>query len=103
MRVFAMMAAGFVLFHLMPAAAASSPEAWEKLGQKTDTACLCASNLNEAKVVWKDLYFSQHTAALIVGRYPQPHMKNQQGAVMCLYNKTTGKAEVTEFDNNLLK
>ncbi|MNF06269.1 hypothetical protein D3C80_2061870 [compost metagenome] len=38
------------------------------------------------------------TALLLEGRYPQPHMKNQRGRELCLYERKSHKAHIAEAD-----
>ena len=40
-----------------------------------------------------------YTAILLQGQYPQKHMKGQQGSELCLYNKQSKTAYVTEWDS----
>jgi hypothetical protein len=40
-----------------------------------------------------------YTAVLLQGQYPQKHMKGQQGTELCLYNKKSKTAFVTEWDS----
>ena len=40
-----------------------------------------------------------YSALLLQGQYPQKHMKGQQGTELCLYNKKTKTAHVTEWDS----
>jgi len=37
-----------------------------------------------------------YSALLIQGKYPQAHMKNKTGQKLCLWNKATKKAYLTE-------
>lgn len=95
-------ALSFLIFATSSANAAS-PDAWQQLADKMRKACLAKSELKSAKLTWSDLYFENHAVALIDGRWPQKHMNNQRAAMLCLYDKKTGKAEVQEFDVRLLK
>jgi hypothetical protein len=38
-----------------------------------------------------------YDALVVSGTYPQPHMKNQPGKMLCLFNKKTRKASVSEM------
>ena len=38
------------------------------------------------------------TALLVSGRYPQPHMKNRPGQVLCLFDRKNREAFVTDAD-----
>lgn len=39
-----------------------------------------------------------YTALLLQGRYPQKHMKNGLGRELCLFERKSGTAHVTEAD-----
>ena len=39
-----------------------------------------------------------YTALLLQGRYPQKHMKNRLGRELCLFERKSGTAHVTEAD-----
>ena len=39
-----------------------------------------------------------YTALLLQGRYPQKHMKNLLGRELCLFERKSGTAHVTEAD-----
>lgn len=82
---------------------ASSDAAWAELAAKMTKACLKASDLDAAKVTWSTLDFETKTAALVTGKWKPKHMKGQKAAMLCLYDKKTGRAEVQEFDRTLLK
>ncbi|MDY0884523.1 hypothetical protein ACFPL7_04115 [Dongia soli] len=88
---------------ILISANASSTDAWQQLADKMRKACLAKAELKSAKLTWSDLYFENQAVALIDGRWPQKHMNNQRGAMLCLYDKKTGKVEVQEFDVRLLK
>jgi hypothetical protein len=38
------------------------------------------------------------TALLVSGRYPQPHLKNRAGRVLCLFDRKKREAFVTDAD-----
>lgn len=82
---------------------ASSDEAWAELAAKMTKACMLASDLDAAAVTWSTLDFESKTAALVTGRWKAKHMKGQKTAMLCLYDKRSGRAEVQEFDRKLLK
>lgn len=92
-----------LLVFATPSANAASPDAWQQLADKMRKACLAKAALKSAKLTWSDLYFENQAVALIDGRWPQKHMNNQRAAMLCLYDKKTGKVEVQEFDVRLLK
>lgn len=80
---------------------ASSEQAWYKHNQEIKTACIIASQFKNAKPVSNLMLFDDrvgYSALLIQGQYPQAHMKNKTGQELCLWNKTTKKAYLTEAD-----
>lgn len=83
-------------------ASASTPEAWSALDKAMIDSCLKASQLKNAKPAGASAMFDDsvgYSALLLKGRYPQPHMKNQAGTELCLYQRQSKKATVTEWDN----
>ncbi|WP_223437244.1 MULTISPECIES: hypothetical protein [unclassified Pseudomonas] len=81
---------------------ASSPDAWAAFDKATLASCIKASGLTDASPVGKAAQFDDrvdYTAVLLQGRYPQKHMKGQQGTELCLYNKKSKTAYVTEWDS----
>lgn len=83
-------------------ASASTPEAWSALDKAMIDSCLKASQLKNAKPAGASAMFDDsvgYSALLLKGRYPQPHMKNQVGTELCLYQRQSKKATVTEWDN----
>ncbi|ESK54050.1 hypothetical protein [Acinetobacter tjernbergiae] len=78
---------------------ASSEQAWNKHDQEIKTACIKASQLKNAKPISNVMLFDDrvgYSSLLIQGKYPQAHMKNKMGQELCLWNKTSKKAYVTE-------
>ncbi|USA54426.1 hypothetical protein NDN13_04320 [Acinetobacter sp. C32I] len=78
---------------------ASSEQAWNKHDQEIKAACIKASQLKNAKTVSNVMLFDDrvgYSALLIEGKYPQAHMKNKIGQELCLWNKTSKKAYLTE-------
>jgi len=78
---------------------ASSEQAWKKHDQAIKSACIKASQLKNAKVASNVMLFDDrvgYSAVLIQGQYPQAHMKNKTGQELCLWNKTSKKAYLTE-------
>lgn len=74
---------------------ASSPDAWQELWKKSEAACIKASGLKQGKSnVLVD--FEGAVMRIVEGRYPQPHMNNLPGTMYCLYDKKTGKTEISE-------
>jgi len=81
---------------------ASSPDAWAAYDKTVLASCTKASGLKAAKPVGSPAQFDDrvgYTAVLLQGQYPQKHMKGQQGTELCLYNKKSKTAFVTEWDS----
>ncbi|WP_207847879.1 MULTISPECIES: hypothetical protein [unclassified Pseudomonas] len=81
---------------------ASSPDAWAAYDKTVLASCTKASGLKGAKPVGTPAQFDDrvgYTAVLLQGQYPQKHMKGQQGTELCLYNKKSKTAFVTEWDS----
>jgi hypothetical protein len=81
---------------------ASSPDAWAAYDKTVLANCTKASGLKDAKPVGKAAQFDDrvgYTALLLQGQYPQKHMKGAQGTELCLYNKKSKTAYVTEWDS----
>ena len=84
------------------AAAASPPSAWSAHDRQVATSCSQASGLKNPRVAGEPLVFDDRTgmtALLVTGRYPQPHMKNRSGSVLCLFDRKNRKATVTPADS----
>jgi hypothetical protein len=80
---------------------ASSPDARAAYDKAVLASCTKASGLKAPKPVGTAAQFDDrvgYTALLLQGQYPQKHMKGQQGTELCLYNKATKTAYVTEWD-----
>ncbi|MGY2442099.1 hypothetical protein [Pseudomonas sp. SDO52101_S400] len=91
-----------VLCLIAPLAHASSPDAWAAYDKAVLASCTKASGLKDAKPVGNAAQFDDrvgYTALLLQGQYPQKHMKGQQGTELCLYNKKSKTAFVTEWDS----
>ncbi|MBA4273239.1 MAG: hypothetical protein C0438_09095 [Pseudomonas sp.] len=87
---------------LVSNAHASSPDAWAAYDKAVLASCTKASGLKNAKPVGNAAQFDDrvgYTAVLLQGQYPQKHMKGQQGTELCLYNKKSKTAFVTEWDS----
>lgn len=84
---------------LVSQANAASTEAWKALDKAVLDSCLKASQLKEVRAVGKTGFDDSvgYEALMLRGRYPQPHMKNQPGAELCLYNRQSEKATVSEW------
>ena len=82
-------------------AMASSPSSWSAHDKEVAESCSKASGLNNAVATGKPIVFDDRvgvTALLVTGRYPQPHMKNQPGRVLCLFDRKTREANTTPVD-----
>ena len=91
-----------VLCLIAPLAHASSPDAWAAYDKAVLASCTKASGLKNAKPVGNAAQFDDrvgYTALLLQGQYPQKHMKGQQGTELCLYNKKSKTAFVTDWDS----
>lgn len=81
---------------------ASTPSEWDEHTRMVTARCIKASNLKAVtSVVSRPIEFSDevgYTALLLLGLYPQPHMENQKGRELCLFNKKTQKAYINEID-----
>lgn len=78
---------------------ASSPDAWKQHYQEVTASCLKVSGLRNAKPVGKIIGFGDNVgydALLVRGNYPQPHMNNQVGQSLCLFNRRTRQAYTSE-------
>ena len=81
---------------------ASSPDAWATYEKAVLASCIKASGLKGSKPVGNTAQFDDrvgYTALLLQGQYPQKHMKGAQGTELCLYNKKSKTAYVTEWDS----
>ncbi|WP_411885517.1 hypothetical protein [Polaromonas sp. YR568] len=86
---------------LAGAAQASSPAAWSAHDKEVAAACVKASGLKDAKPAGQPMAYDDGvgmTALLVAGHYPQPHMKNRAGRVLCLFDRKKREAVVTEAD-----
>lgn len=98
------MIAGSLLF-VGCQARASSPDAWEQHYQEVKARCLKVSGLRNPQPVGDIITFPDkvgYDALLVRGRYPQPHMNNQVGQSLCLFNRRTREAYTSEA-NQLVK
>ncbi|QUG76243.1 hypothetical protein GKQ23_15090 [Erwinia sp. E602] len=90
-----------VMLLASPLVQASSEAAWKQSGQDMQQACIKASQLSKVKVVGKAIEYDDsvgYSALLLEGRYPQKHMNNQRGRELCLFQRSSGKAVVSEAD-----
>ena len=85
-------------------AAGSTPQAWSDYAQEVISACVAASALRSAQPAGERVDFDDrvgYSALLLAGHYPQPHMKHLPGRELCLFDKRTRTATVTEADGIL--
>lgn len=83
-------------------AMAASPDAWAQGLSDAKLACRKASDFKNAAVVGKPLLFSDtngKTAILVTGIWRPTHMKGARGTMLCLYDRASRTAEVTEAKN----
>jgi hypothetical protein len=82
-------------------AVASTPQAWSAYDAEVLKACAAASSLRNPHAAGQRVDFDDATgysALLLAGTYPQPHMKNQPGRELCLFDRRTRTAVITEAD-----
>lgn len=83
-------------------AQSATPDAWSEHQREVVAACILASNLRNPKVGGDFVDFDDrvgYTAVIIDGRYPQAHMKNKRGRVLCLFDKRNRTAFVSPADS----
>ena len=93
--------AALILAIATPAVAAS-PDASAQGLSDAKLACRKASDLKNAAVVGTPLVFSDtngKTAILVTGISRPDHMKGARGTMLCLYDRASRTAEVTEAKN----
>ncbi|MHA6310361.1 hypothetical protein ACX3P5_03800 [Pantoea sp. S-LA4] len=82
-------------------AQAASDEAWQQSRQVMTQACINASTLSKVRVLGEPIAYDDsvgYSALLLEGRYPQPQMKNKRGRELCLFQRSSGRASVSEAD-----
>ena len=82
---------------------ASSEEAWDALVKEASTACKMASELENPRIVWSNPAYERQAALLVAGKWPQTHMKGDQGYMLCLFDKQTSKVEIQEIEPDLFR
>lgn len=98
--VSAVLAGGILAAHLVRA---SSTETWDALVKEAGAACQIASELGNPRVLWSNPAYERQAALLITGKWPQTHMKGEQGYMLCLFDKQSAKLEIQEVDPALFK
>ncbi|RMQ44505.1 hypothetical protein ALQ04_01765 [Pseudomonas cichorii] len=81
---------------------AATPQAWQALDKAMLESCLKASQLKDSKPLGNSAQFDDrvgYSALLLQGRYPQKHMNNRKGTELCLFNRKSRQASVTEWDS----
>jgi hypothetical protein len=81
---------------------ASSPEAWAAHKAEVAAKCKQASGLKNPRLVGQLVEYDDSvgfTAALIVGVYPQPHMRQQPGRSLCLFDRRNRTAQAAPADS----
>ncbi len=94
----------FVFAAASPALAAT-PDAWAKLDMASEAACLKAANLGGATTGPPIRYSDRNgiDARVVVGTWPQPHMKGAKAKMLCLYNRKNKRVEVQELAEPMVK
>lgn len=86
---------------LLPGPAlASSPAAWAAGDAAAKRLCTARSGLDDASAT-APVHFSDRSGKsvlLVSGRYPQRALKGQSAAMLCLYDRRTGQAELADAD-----
>jgi hypothetical protein len=89
------------VFAVCSFAHAATPDAWAAHYKDVTSSCIKASGLRNARPAGDPVDFDDkvgYTAIIIQGHYPQPHMKNKSGRVLCLYEKRSRMSHVSEAD-----
>jgi hypothetical protein len=79
-------------------AVATSPAAWSAHDSEVAAHCVQASGLKNARAAGLPMVYDDRlglTALLVSGHYPQAHMKNRPGRVLCLFDRRKREAFVT--------
>jgi hypothetical protein len=90
-----------ITFFLSTAAQAATPEAWAAHDKTSLAKCLQASQLKNPRAAGSPALFDDsigYTALLLKGTYPQKFMNNRSGVELCLFQRATQKAVVSEWD-----
>lgn len=99
MRVFLSTAVACATLLTSAAAFASAPDKWAKVDGASQSACLKAAGLNEARV-GPPIRFSDQImfdVRVVEGIWPQPHMKGAKARMLCLFNRKNKRVEVKEL------
>lgn len=82
-------------------ARAASPDSWTEYHKEVGSRCIDASGLRNARPAGSPVDFDDrvgYTALVIQGQYPQLHMKNRSGRVLCLFDKRSRSAHIAPAD-----
>ena len=85
-----------------PSVQASSPDAWAAHKAEVVAKCKQASGLKNPRLVGQLIEYDDSagiTAALIAGVYPQPHMRQQPGRSLCLFDRRSRTAQAAPADS----
>ena len=82
---------------------ASSEESWDAIIKEASAACQIASGLEHSRVLWSNPAYERQAALIVAGKWPQTHMKGQEGYMLCLYDKHRAKVEIQEIDPALFR
>jgi hypothetical protein len=80
--------------------AAPAQSNYTRLDKAEIEACIKASGLIKATVSPTRITFSDdvgYDVRLVSGTHPQKYMRRAKGRMMCVYRRSTGKAEAQEF------
>jgi hypothetical protein len=80
---------------------AATSQAWAVHDQTLLAKCLQASQLKNPHAAGSPALFDDsigYTALLLKGTYPQKFMNNRSGTELCLFQRATQKAMITEWD-----
>lgn len=101
-RVLPVVLASAIALAGLNAAHASSPEARAATRRDVIARCLQASGLRKPVLVGELVDFDDRvgfTAALVAGFYPQPHLRDQPGRSLCLYDRRSRRATAAPADS----
>lgn len=79
----------------------ASPDAWTAHYRQVVSSCIKASGLSDARPAGVPVDFDDrvgYTAIVIQGHYPQPHMEDRNGRVLCLFEKRSRTPYVADAD-----
>jgi hypothetical protein len=88
-----------VLAMVLPSSlAASTPDSWKQLDQRSGRACIAMSGLDRPELLASKTSFSDVIGIdlrMIRGRDAKGHMKR----LLCAYNRSSGRAEIQDGGN----